>query len=166
MRASDIKNIVRALNDVGVHFLIVGGYAVVAHGYGRFTADLDIICEFEPQNLNKAFQTLKELGFSPRVPVTAEQFADPACRKNWIESKGMQVLNFFHPQISSACVDLFVKDPFSSFQEAYEQALIEKSSDGTLFRFVDLDRLIEMKKTAGRNKDLIDLEYLTKFRDE
>jgi len=43
-----VEAIVDALNAAGVRYLIAGGLAVVAHGYVRFTADVDLILDLEP----------------------------------------------------------------------------------------------------------------------
>ena len=43
MKLSSIESLVRALNDARVPFVVVGGLAVVAHGYGRQTQDVDLV---------------------------------------------------------------------------------------------------------------------------
>ncbi len=47
MKVDDIRTILRALNDADVRYLIVGGLAVVAHGYVRFTQDIDLVIQLE-----------------------------------------------------------------------------------------------------------------------
>jgi len=47
MKLADVAAILRALNDADVRYLIVGGLAVIAHGYVRYTADLDIVLRLE-----------------------------------------------------------------------------------------------------------------------
>jgi len=47
-----VESIVVALNAAKVRFLIVGGLAVAAHGYLRFTADVDLVLDPEPEALN------------------------------------------------------------------------------------------------------------------
>lgn len=48
MRVASIEAIVRALNAADVPFAVVGGLAVVAHGYGRQTQDLDLVIQLNP----------------------------------------------------------------------------------------------------------------------
>jgi predicted nucleotidyltransferase len=45
MKVDDVRTILRALNDANVRYLIVGGLAVVAHGYVRFTQDIDLVVQ-------------------------------------------------------------------------------------------------------------------------
>ena len=78
----------KALNDAGVKYVVVGGLATVLHGYARLTMDVDLFVDLAPDEAALAMRTLESLGFKPRVPVPAEQFADAAKRKEWIEQKG------------------------------------------------------------------------------
>jgi hypothetical protein len=165
MKTTDLIDIASRFQCEGVEYLIAGGYAVVAHGYVRFTADLDVVLELSPDNIRKAFDVLKSAGFRPAVPVGVDQFSDPDHRENLIREKGMQVLNFFHADRPQARIDLFVQEPFP-FQPASDTALVQELPDGTVLRFVNLDLLMEMKREAGRPKDLIDLEYLQKLKND
>src|ERR1700722_3956722 len=94
MKLSSFEAIVNVLNGAQVRFIVVGGIAVIAHGYGRTTRDVDVVIELRPDQIVNAFNTLKTLGYHPRVPISAEQFADAELRAEWIRDKGMQVLNF------------------------------------------------------------------------
>jgi phospholipase/lecithinase/hemolysin len=63
-----IEAIVQALNAAGARYLIAGGLAVVAHGYVRFTADLDLILDLEEENAKRALRALAGLGYQPPPP--------------------------------------------------------------------------------------------------
>src|SRR5687768_6656731 len=73
MEKASVEAIVRALNQHQVQYLIVGGLAVVAHGYVRFTADVDLLLGVDGQNLRRAVDALRALDFRPRAPVPFEQ---------------------------------------------------------------------------------------------
>jgi len=90
------------------------GLAVNAHGYLRLTKDADLAIDLVAENILRAFQALSTLGYSPRVPITATQFADPALRATWIREKEMKVLQFFSDQHRETPVDVFVIEPFDS----------------------------------------------------
>ena len=83
--------IFEALNDGDVRYVVVGGVATVLHGFARLTADLDLIIDLEPAEAKKALAALHGLGFQPRPPVTLDDFADAAKRRQWIETKGLRV---------------------------------------------------------------------------
>jgi hypothetical protein len=81
VRLTSFEAIVRALSDAGVRYLIAGGLAVNAHGYLRFTKDADFVIQLIPDNIKRAFSALGALGYTPVVPITAEQFSDPDTRQ-------------------------------------------------------------------------------------
>jgi hypothetical protein len=89
MKLASLEAIAAALNGAQVPFLIAGGVAVNAHGYGRLTQDLDLVIRLAPDVVHRAFAALAGLGYGPRVPVTAEGFGDAAQRRRWTEEKGM-----------------------------------------------------------------------------
>ena len=80
MEKHSVDAIVGALNMANVRYLVAGGLAVVAHGYVRFTADVDLIVDLEPANVMRAVASLESLGYRPRAPVAFGEFADPQKR--------------------------------------------------------------------------------------
>lgn len=159
MKLASIEALVHALEDSGVRYLVAGGLAVNAHGYLRFTKDVDFVVQLNPGNVERAFAAFRTLGYRPTVPVTAEQFADAALRESWIRDKGMQVLQFWSDQHIETPIDVFVSEPFP-FEEEYQRALIKPLYGTTIVRFVSIPTLIRMKEAAGRPQDRIDIEYL------
>src|SRR4051812_8976644 len=95
MESRSVAAVIRALNEAGVRYLVVGGLAVVAHGYVRFTADLDLVVDLREENARAAVSALTGVGYRPRAPVPAEQFADAGIRAGWVRDKGMMVFSFF-----------------------------------------------------------------------
>jgi len=76
VKLASIEAIVGTLNQTGVRYLVAGGVAVNAHGYLRFTQDMDLVIALDPANIVRAFDALSKLGYKPQVPITAEQFAN------------------------------------------------------------------------------------------
>jgi len=165
MELSALQAIARQLNDSGVRYIIVGGMAVVAHGYGRMTFDVDIVIKLDQRNILHAFSALARAGYRPRVPVTPEQFADATTRESLIKDKGMMVLNLWSDLYRDTAVDIFVSEPFD-FEHAEKVSLCETLEDGTPVRFADIPTLIQMKRVAGREKDLDDIRHLEMLADE
>lgn len=161
MELRSFEAIMEALNRHRVRCLLVGGMAVVAHGHGRMTHDLDLVVKLEKDDILGAFRALAELGYAPRVPVTAEGFADPATRRGWIENKNMTVLNFYSDRFRTTPVDVFVEEPFD-FDTAYARAEIAEV-EGVTVRYVDIETLIAMKEAAGRPIDLDDARQLRRL---
>jgi hypothetical protein len=159
MRLSSFEAISRALQAAGVRYIIAGGLAVNAHGYSRFTKDVDIAIQFVPENVDRFFAALGTLGYRPAVPVTAKQFADAKQRERWINEKNMAVLQFWSDNHRETSVDVFVTEPFD-FEAEYQSALVKELSRGLDVRFVSLPTLIRMKEEVARPEDLLDVQHL------
>ena len=164
MKRSSFEAIARALNEAEVRYLVAGGLAVNVHGYLRFTKDADIFVQLVPDNVLRAFAALRNLGYRPIVPVTAEQFADQATRESWIRDKGMQVLQLWSNEHPETPIDLFVQEPFA-FDAEYARAVVKTLPGPVEVRFVALDLLLAMKRAVGREQDRIDVENLEKRTD-
>ena len=147
-----------ALNEAEVRYVVVGGLAAVLHGHARLTADVDLVVDLEPDEARKALQVLATLGFQPRLPVAATDFANPDTRRRWIDEKGMRVFSLVDPDNPMRAVDLFaehVLDFEHLWQRSEEIALRD-----TRVRVASIPDLIELKRRAGRHKDLTDIEAL------
>src|SRR5512140_2172405 len=163
MTRSSVEAIVRSLNAAGVRYLIAGGLAVVAHGYMRFTADVDIVLAFDEDNLNEAIRALSGLGYRPRAPVDFTEFADSEKRHAWIHDRGLAVFSIFSPVHAATEIDIFVEPPFD-FDRAYRKCTRLEVAPGVEACFVGLDDLIEMKRSVGRPQDMDDIRHLEQRR--
>lgn len=159
MTLTSLEIIVKALNKHNIRYLIVGGLAVAAHGYGRVTLDVDLVIELLPDNARLAIETLSTLGYKPIAPVDALDFADAEKRREWIEHKNMVVFSLYSDEHPLTPVDLFVSEPFD-FNIEYDRATVGELLEGENARFVCLETLIDMKKATGRPKDDEDARQL------
>ena len=57
----DVVRICRALNHAGARYVLIGGFAVIAHGAGRFTKDIDLLVDDRPANVRLLKQGLSVL---------------------------------------------------------------------------------------------------------
>lgn len=159
MKLGSLEVILRAMNDADVRYLIVGGLAVAAHGYGRVTFDIDLVVQLKPDNVLRAVSALQSLGYRPAAPVSAREFADPQIRERWVRDKGMVVFQMYSEQHPETAIDLFVTEPFD-FDDEYQRALVGKILPGLDVRFARIETIIQMKQVAGRDKDLEDIRQL------
>lgn len=144
MAKCPIQEIAKRASDAGIPFLVVGGYAVFAHGYLRLTDDLDLIVQRgQRAQLSKL---LGDLGMSVKHDAdTFLQFDPP-------DEAGMEVDLMFVSE------DVFAR---------LEQASVEAAVEGTRVRVVALPHLIALKchalqhsKSLRRLKDMDDLVQL------
>jgi hypothetical protein len=162
MEVRSIEIIVRSLNAAKVQYLIVGGLAVGAHGYNRLTVDVDLVIGLEPDNIKRALHALQSAGWRMSIPVTAEDFADPKLRESWRKTKGMIVLKLWSDEHRRTPVDIFVYEPFD-FKKEFARAKWESVAGKTRAPIVAYKTLLAMKKSAGREKDLLDIKALKKL---
>jgi hypothetical protein len=154
-----IEAICAALEREGVAYLIVGGVAVVLHGYLRTTADLDLVVKLTPENATRTVRALAQLGFRPRAPVAFDDFASAEIRQRWIEDKDLTVFSVWNPADPGAEIDLFVREPFDF--DAVHRRAVRVALDSTTVTVIALDDLVVLKRQAGRARDLEDIEALT-----
>ncbi len=154
----DFENIFECLNSTGIRYVCVGGIAVLLHGVDRLTADLDLVVELTPVSSLKAIEALLAVGYRAKIPADPRGFADPKIRRQWIDEKHMQVLSFWDTTRKRPDVDIFVEYPLD-FETLYTQSVPVTLGRGT-YRIASLEHLIGMKRKAGRDKDMKDIEEL------
>ncbi len=160
MKTQHVVEIQRALHEANVRFILVGGLAVIAHGYLRVTRDADIVVELMPENIEKAFRALAEIDYHPVVPVSPADFSDPEQRRLWREDRNMVVLQFWSDSHRETKLDVFLEHPFD-FTAEWERAKIDFIDINVPgLRIASIPTLIEMKRVAGRPRDIDDIYHL------
>ncbi|QJA05793.1 hypothetical protein FVE67_02805 [Thermosulfurimonas marina] len=152
------EKVFRELNARGVRYVVVGGVALVLHGIIRLTADLDLIVDLSPENLRLFLETLKSLGFRPRLPITLEEILDPEKRSLWRREKNLVMISFYHPQNLLYQVDFFAEEPLPFTEIA--QKIIWKEARDIKIPVASKELLKKLKTLSGRPQDLKDLEAL------
>ena len=164
MEIRSIEAIVRELEEASVRYLIVGGLAVNAHGYSRMTRDVDLVIQLESSNAQRGLDALLRAGYRLMIPEKPEAFADAEVREKWRTEKGMIVLKLWSDEHRRTPIDVFVYEPFD-FDQEYAAAVWVEISPGLRAPIVSLSALLQMKRDAGRPRDLEDINELTRGRD-
>lgn len=165
MRYDTVATLIRNLNEAGVTYLVVGGLAVVAHGYVRLTMDVDLIIGLDPVNTGKAVAVLKAMAYWPRAPVPFDDFADSAKRQVWVAEKGMTVFALSSAAYPETEVDIFVED-LLGLDKAMANVVPLEIAQGVIAPVCSVADLIKLKKLAGRPRDLLDIEKLLVLHPE
>jgi hypothetical protein len=142
----DFREFLAALNNNSVRYLLVGGFSVILHGYSRTTGDMDIWLERTEDNYRKIKLAFQEFGM-PVFDMTEENFLH---HENW------DVFTYGNPP---SAIDLMIAVKGLNFNECYTNAVIFED-ENLLIRTIHKNDLIKAKKSAGRAKDLDDLENL------
>ena len=142
--ANDYKEFLRLLRAHGVEYLLVGGWAVIYHGYPRATDHLDIWIAIAPDNAARATRVLREFGFD-----VSELSADLLLQNDQIVRMGIEPVR----------IEVMTTLSGVRFAECYPERL-ETTLDGEPVSLISLSNLRLNKKASGRLKDLADLENL------
>ncbi len=159
MQSKALEAIFQSLHDAEVKYVVVGGLAVVAHGYARTTGDVDLVIGLEPENIIRGLKSLEKIGYKMSLPVTPEQFADKELREKWRREKGMLVLKLWSDEHRWTPIDIFVYEPFDMDAEWASASRIEWTP-GLKVPVVTKETLLKMKREAGRPQDLADIAEL------
>ena len=142
---SDFRDFIFALNTSNTQYLVVGGYAVILHGYYRTTQYLDIWVNKTPENHLKLSKAFAIFGM-PLFDMTLENFMG-------------EKYDVFSIGRSPIRIDIITKLKGLFFEDAYKHSLL-KGIEGLKVKYLELNDLIKAKKAAGRHKDLDDIEKL------
>lgn len=135
-----------------IPFAIVGGLALAFHGIVRSTVDVDLVINLSGLHLEKAEQALKEIGLQSRIPVRAKDIA--AFREEYIRDRNLIAWSFVDFKNPLRQVDILIN---LSLENLPHQTF---KVGGVRIPVATLQALAEMKKTAGRPQDLVDLEKI------
>jgi hypothetical protein len=137
----DFREFLRLLNSKKVEYLIIGGYAVVYHGYPRSTGDLDIWISNAPENAYRTREALEEFGFSCPIDILLQD--------NQVARMGIAPLR----------IEVLTTIDGVKFSECYSTRVIA-DVNGVEANLISLPCLKENKKASGRSKDVTDLDHL------
>ena len=140
----EFKGLLSALASNQVEYLVVGGYAVIYHGYVRTTGDLDIWVALNAENAARVELAVRSLGFNP-----------PGLKAEWFTNRG-SVLRIGQEPLR---FDIVNDIDGVSFAECYARRITAHLEDVEV-DLISLEDLKTNKRATGRNKDLADLDYL------
>jgi hypothetical protein len=164
--SNHINEILFALTDADVEFVVGGGVAAVLHGVERVTLDIDLALDMHPANVEKFLHVMDELGLQPRVPVPARDLMSREAVQRMIAEKGALVFSFVDFDRPLRHVDIFLQSnlSFEELSSGAQKIVIEDRA----IKIMGIAKLLETKRsiTPLRDKDLIDIKQLEKLQDQ
>lgn len=142
----DFRDMLQALLEADVRFLVVGAHAMAVHGVPRATGDLDVWIDAAGANVDRAWQALLHFG----APIDALGVS-----RDTLATPGMVVQIGVPP----TRIDLLTEISGVDFSRAWPTRVIHQVA-GLSVPFIGRADLIQNKRAAGRAKDLADLEIL------
>lgn len=156
----NVRDLVGALDAGQVDYVVIGGFAVAAHGFVRATKDLDIVPSAEADNLERLAEVLRDLGaelFGTEDFAPDEFPFDPLDPAQLAEGGNFLLLTRF------GRLDMMQWVPGIDADQAYEtlrRSAVATELEGHPVLVCSRADLITMKRTAGRPQDLVDLREL------
>ena len=152
-----LSDMLQRLSAGGVDFVLVGGYAAVAHGASLVTRDVDICCPFSKKNLRRIERVLQDV--HPRHRMTPQklrlELTDDVCER--LENLYLET-------------DLCVLDCLSNvagiggYDEALKHSVQLETPHGT-FRVLNLEALIRAKEVMDRPHDRLTVTQLRALKE-
>ena len=155
---TDFRGLLRALSAAGVEYILVGGVAATAHGSSRLTLDVDLVYRRSPDNIQRLVDAL-----APLHPYL--RGAPPGLPFRWDARTIRQGLNFTLTT-DLGDIDLLGEIVGGGGYEPLETRTMVIRVFGMECRCLDLDTLIQVKRAAGRPKDLEVIAELEAIREE
>jgi hypothetical protein len=143
----DFYEFFASLIDNDVRFLVVGGYAMAAHGHPRFTKDLDVWVWMDATNSVAIIEALTAFGFGS-LGLTPADFLTPDT-----------VIQLGYPPQR---IDLLTTPDGVRFEDCWPDRLVT-SIRGLNIPVLGLEGLIANKTAAARPQDLVDVSLLSKL---
>jgi hypothetical protein len=153
LKEFDLRSLLQALNERGVRFVVIGGVAVGAHGYIRATADLDLVPDPDPENLDRLIAALDALDAT--LPTARNRRFDSTGDAGAIQRGGNVTADTRFGALDVVQLAQGVPGYAVLSQDAVESDLL-----GISVRVCSLARLREMKLAQDRAQDRADLENL------
>jgi hypothetical protein len=154
MAAFEPGPLIERLIDAGVEFVIIGGFAVIAHGYVRATKDLDIVPAPTGENYERLANLLRELD-AEQIGVDAHLLPNQPT-----DPEGLAAGGSFQLITSLGRLDIMQEsDDVPAYQRLLDTAAAAHFR-GRDVRVCSLVELVRMKRQAGRPQDIADLAAL------
>lgn len=155
---ADVAGLLRVLAEHDVSFLVVGGVCAVIHGAPVSTFDLDIVPERSGDNVARLLRALNSVEAVHRdlagrsIPPDASRLSGPGHNLFMTRSGPLDVLG--------------AVGEGRDFGSLTPRSRMVVLGDGLTARVLDLEALIEVKREAGREKDLATLPILVRTLEE
>ncbi len=140
----DFEEFLKSLNRHKVKYLIVGSFAVAFYAKPRYTKDMDILIDPDPENGKRIVKALAEFGFGS-LNLTERDF----CKKGNIIQLGYEPVR----------IDMLTSLEGCGFKRVWGNKEAGRYGRQKVF-FIGLEDLIRSKQRSSRRMDKIDLEIL------
>ena len=149
------------LDKQKIRYLLCGGMAVNIYGIPRMPADIDLLLDFNEENVVRFEGVMKVLSYISSIPLSLKILVDKTEREKIIRDKNMVAYSFFNSRAGVMALDVLIDVPLE-FDEMWGRKEVRKISAGNV-NLVSVEDLISLKKYANRKQDNDDILLLSKL---
>jgi len=150
MLNKDYKEMLQHFLKEKVDFIVVGAYALAAHGYPRATGDIDLFVKPDKNNSKNVYQALKKFG-APLHQIKSSDF----------EQEDI----IFQIGVIPRRIDIITSISGVSFEDA-KSDISYAEVEGLKLPILSIEKLIKNKTATGRDKDLLDVKLLKQMMNQ
>lgn len=154
---TDFAALIHRLSDAGIEFIIVGGVAATLHGSGRSTSDLDIVYRRTAENMARVIRMFSDLSPYPRGAPPGLPFT--------FDDRTIRLGGNFTLTTSAGLIDLLAEITGGGAYDALLPFTTTGEVHGRNCRYLELEKLIAVKRVAGRPKDFEAIAELELIQD-
>ena len=151
----------KTLNQYKVKYLICGGMAVNIYGIPRMTADIDILLDFEEDNLSNFENAIKHLLYQNSIPISIKNFINKEERQKAIKEKNLIAYSYYNSNSGFVTLDVLLDTPIE-FNELWKNRSERNLGDLSVY-IISIEDLISLKTYANRIQDQTDVLLLSKL---
>ena len=152
----------KKLSDGNIKYLICGGLAANIYGIPRMTADIDLLLDFEKENITDFEKIISSFDYKPVLPIALNTLIDKAKRIKLKKEKNLIAFSYYNVKKNLMSIDVLIEPPIS-FSKMWKER-VERKTGNTKINLISVEHLIEMKKYSDRIQDRQDIIQLTKFK--
>lgn len=151
-------DVIKVLKNEKVTFAVAGGYALALQGIVRSTVDVNLSITFNKTQFKSIEKAMTSISLKSLLPVSAEDIFN--FRVEYVTQRNLIAWSFVDYSDPARVVDFLIHEPLNL--KHVKQVLVS----GQKVPVLSLNKLLEMKKKSGRDKDLLDIKLIKELLNE
>ncbi|MCU0423920.1 MAG: hypothetical protein MUC81_14035 [Bacteroidia bacterium] len=145
-----------------MRYLLCGGLAVNIYGVPRMTADIDLILDFDYENLKQFEICVVDAFYQSQIPISLSLLSAEQERIKLIKEKNLIAFSYFNTKANIMSMDVLIDIPLG-FAEMWERKTTRTTEDIDV-HIVSVDDLIKLKEYSNRKQDIDDIYLLSQLK--
>jgi hypothetical protein len=159
----DFFSIFERFHKENIRYLLCGGLAVNIYGVPRMTADIDVLLDFETENIKRFEICMMNALYKSSLPISLNLLSDKNERIKLITEKNLIAFSYYNTKANTMSMDVLIDVPLT-FEELWTRKNV-RINDQIPINLVSLNDLIALKKYSNRKQDQEDIYLLSQLKN-